>query len=359
MNNPNTNWNQQHGPQPGYPPQGGYQQGPPPGYAAGYQGPPQGGYPQQGPPPGYAAGYQGPPQGGHPQQAPAHAAPERDWNSWKAPKASAGASAENKIEDPLGWNGFDWRSFRYSSGKRDDENPVPVGTWPALTSYVEYKDDTDKEGNVADTPVLKVDVFVLTGAGPRKMGLWLRPRHETRWAAFVKGVAPELVDRDLPSGPWWAKGRLFYAVIGYGSGKYAADGEAAKIEIQRFLPYTQEAPPAAAPPPANGRGRQGPPPGYPQQGPPQGGYQQGPPQGGYQQGPPPGYPQPQYQQGPPPGYPQQGPPQGWQAPAQQQPWQAPQQPPQQGQVYTPPGRTYGGPSPMAQAMGVPEGDLPF
>jgi len=340
---------------------------------------PQQGYPQQGPPQG-----QGHPQGGphgqpyqqpgyqqYAQQPPPAAAAEqsssRDWNSYSVPKASAVANAENKIEDPLGWQGIDWRSVRYSNGKADDEAPLPVGTWAALTSYVEFKDDVDRDGNLLDTPVLKVDVFMVTAAGPRKVGLWLRPRHEARWASFVKGVAPELVDNDMPRGPWWAKGRLFYAVVAYGSGKRAHDGETPQLDIQRFLPWSPEGPPQAAP--TNGRGRQ---PAQAQQG---GGRQQGYPQQqqqqqqqGYpQQG---GYPQGGPQQGYPQGGPQQG---GWQAPPQQQQWAPPPQPPTQpGRLYGqgPPqgGPQYGGPpqggqqygqSQASEIMGVPEAELPF
>jgi hypothetical protein len=129
------------------------------------------------------------------------------------------------------------------------------------------------------------------------------------------------------------QGKTGLVIVAGGKGKYVDDYRIRRVERLAIGSHAPQQPQYQQP-------TQGPPQGYQQGPPPQ--YQQGPPQG-YQQG------QPQYQQGPPQGY-QQGPPPQYQNLRQQGP-------PQGYQQAQPPGQTYGGSA--AEAMGVPDSDLPF
>ena len=338
MNQPQQGYGQQ-----GYPPQQGYyppqqQQGPPPGYQQQGYAPQQQQQQQQG------QRQQGQRQQGQQQEG-------RDWSNYTAPSTTDAAPASaNSVQDTMNWEGVSWRDVRYSTGKADDQFSIRPGTYPAVTGYVKYDDDYDREGNLLEEPVLKVDVCMLTNEGPRKIGLWLRRRYGARWNAFVAAIAPELVGRDTPRGPYWSKGRTFMAVVDYGSGKRAQSGEAPQVDVQQFLPTNppqQQAAPQQQQQYAPQQQQQH----APQQ---QQGYapqqQQGyaPQQGQHQQ-------MYQGQQG----QPQQGG-YGQNNYGGQQQGQPQQQAPQQQQVYTPGGQTYGDQStPTQRAMGIADSDMPF
>jgi len=365
MNQPQQGYGQQ-----GYPPQQGYyppqqQQGPPPGYQ------------QQGYAPQQQQQQQGQRQQGQRQQGQQQEG--RDWSNYTAPSTTDAAPASaNSVQDTMNWEGVSWRDVRYSTGKADDQFSIRPGTYPAVTGYVKYDDDYDREGNLLEEPVLKVDVCMLTNEGPRKIGLWLRRRYGARWNAFVAAIAPELVGRDTPRGPYWSKGRTFMAVVDYGSGKRAQSGEAPQVDVQQFLstdpPQQQTAPQQqqqAAPQQQQQQYQQQYAPQQQQYAPQQQQYapqqQQHAPQ--QQQHAPQQQqhaPQQQQQQGQhqqmyqgQQGQPQQGG-YGQNNYGGQQQGQPQQQAPQQQQVYTPGGQTYGDQStPTQRAMGIADSDMPF